>query len=116
MERRHKNINNEIMMEKRVLNKLSHPNIVTMYGTFQDESSLYYHMEFLGGGELWGLTREKDEKSGLFSMVGVHWSLLPFYMAGTATYLHLLMLYLWSFNTQTSVFSSPLSYFHSSFS
>jgi serine/threonine protein kinase len=83
MERRHKNINNEIMMEKRVLNKLSHPNIVTMYGTFQDESSLYYHMEFLGGGELWGLTREKDEKSGLFSMVGVHWSLLSFYMAGT---------------------------------
>jgi serine/threonine protein kinase len=70
-------------MEKRVLNKLSHPNIVTMYGTFQDDSSLYYHMEFLGGGELWGLTREKDEKSGLFSMVGVHLSSLPFYMAGS---------------------------------
>ena len=103
------------MMEKRVLNKLSHPNIVTMYGTFQDESSLYYHMEFLGGGELWGLTREKDEKSGLFSMVGVHWSLLPFYMAGTVTYLHLLMLYFCSFNAQTRVFSSSLSSFHSSF-
>ena len=82
MERRHKNINNEIMMEKRVLNKLSHPNIVIMYGTFQDEGSLYYHMEFLAGGELWGLTREKDDKSGLYSMVGVHWSLTRFYMAG----------------------------------
>ena len=70
-------------MEKRVLNKLSHPNIVTMYGTFQDEGSLYYQMEFLEGGELWGYTREKDEKSGLFSMVGVHWSLMKFYIAGT---------------------------------
>ena len=83
MERRHKNINNEILMEKRVLNKLSHPNIVTMYGTFQDEGSLYYQMEFLEGGELWGYTREKEEKSGLFSMVGVHWSLMKFYIAGT---------------------------------
>ena len=82
MERRHKNINNEIMMEKRVLNKLSHPNIVIMYGTFQDDASLYYFMEFLAGGELWGLTREKDGNSGLNSMVGVHWSLMRFYMAG----------------------------------
>ena len=82
MERRHKNINNEIMMEKRVLNKLSHPNIVIMYGTFQDDGSLYYFMEFLAGGELWSLTREKDEKSGLNSMVGVHWSLIRFYIAG----------------------------------
>ena len=78
MERRHKNINNEIMMEKRVLNKLNHPNIVVMFGTFQDEGSLYYHMEFCAGGELWGLTREKDGKSGLYSMVGIHLSLLQF--------------------------------------
>jgi serine/threonine protein kinase len=82
MERRHKNINNEIMMEKRVLNKLNHPNIVVMFGTFQDEGSLYYHMEFCAGGELWGLTREKDSKSGLYSMVGIHLSLLQFYVAG----------------------------------
>ena len=82
MERRHKNINNEIMMEKRVLNKLNHPNIVVMFGTFQDEGSLYYHMEFCAGGELWGLTREKDGKSGLYSMVGIHLSLLQFYVAG----------------------------------
>ena len=87
MERRHKNINNEIMMEKRVLNKLNHPNIVLMYGTFQDDSSLYYHMEFLEGGELWQLTREKDSKSGLYSMVGVHWSLTRFYIAGEIIYL-----------------------------
>lgn len=65
-----------------MLNKLNHPNIVVMFGTFQDEGSLYYHMEFCAGGELWGLTREKDGKSGLYSMVGIHLSLLQFYVAG----------------------------------
>ena len=33
--RRHPNINNEILMEKRALNQLVHPNIVRLHHTFQ---------------------------------------------------------------------------------
>ncbi len=35
MKIRHPNIVNEIQMEKKVLNQLTHPNIVTLYHTFQ---------------------------------------------------------------------------------
>ena len=48
--RRHKNIHNEILMEKRALSKLDHPNIVTLYATFKDYGSLYYQMEYLEKG------------------------------------------------------------------
>jgi tetratricopeptide (TPR) repeat protein len=51
--KRHPNIHNEILMEKRVLNKLEHPGIVSLYGTFQDAGTLYYLMEYLGGSDLW---------------------------------------------------------------
>ena len=38
MKRRHGNINNEILMEKRVLNKLDHVNVVKMFTTFHNFS------------------------------------------------------------------------------
>ncbi len=51
---RHKNINNEIMMEKQALLQLrGHPNIVTLYHTFSDENSLFFLLEMVTGGELW---------------------------------------------------------------
>jgi serine/threonine protein kinase len=54
MSRRHPNIHNEILMEKRVLHKLGeHPGIVSLYSTFQDAGTLYYLMEYLGGNDLW---------------------------------------------------------------
>jgi serine/threonine protein kinase len=54
MSRRHPNIHNEILMEKRVLHKLGeHPGIVSLYSTFQDAGTLYYMMEYLGGNDLW---------------------------------------------------------------
>jgi serine/threonine protein kinase len=51
---RHKNMSNEIMMEKLALLKLKgHRNIVTLHHTWSDESALYYLYELVDGGELW---------------------------------------------------------------
>ncbi|KAL7680483.1 putative protein kinase domain, calcineurin-like phosphoesterase domain, ApaH type, PDPK1 family [Plasmopara halstedii] len=49
---RHQNIFNEINMEKDVLNRLRHPNIVRLYHTFQDDNNLYFLLDLLSGGEL----------------------------------------------------------------
>ena len=75
MKRRHGNINNEILMEKRILNKLDHVNIVPLYSTFQDYGTLYFQMEFLSGGEVWG--RLFDGRHA----VGCHWSVGRFIVA-----------------------------------
>jgi hypothetical protein len=49
MKKRHPNINNEILMEKRALQRLLlHPGIVTLHSTFQDYGTLYYQMDFIG--------------------------------------------------------------------
>mmetsp|Transcript_2778 Transcript_2778/g.4182 ORF Transcript_2778/g.4182 Transcript_2778/m.4182 type:complete len:928 (+) Transcript_2778:61-2844(+) len=77
MKRRHTNIHNEILIEKRTLNKLDHPNIVTLYSTFQDYGTLYYQMEFLSGGEVW--SHLQDSYSG--SSVGCPLSLARFFIA-----------------------------------
>ena len=85
MKRRHGNINNEILMEKRVLHKLNHPSIVTMYTTFQDYGTLYFQMEFVPGGEVWGKLFE-----GKFN-VGCHWSIGRFIVLqtlGALEYIH----------------------------
>lgn len=84
MKRRHPNINNEILMEKRVLQKLTHPNIVTLFSTFQDFGTLYYQMEFIEGGDLWSSMQDKlvcDKGAGFAAPVGCHWSQLRFYCA-----------------------------------
>jgi serine/threonine protein kinase len=65
MRYRHKNIDNEIMMEREVLHKLKHKNVVKLYHTFQDKTNLYYLMEKLEGGELW----EKVSVSGFLLYV-----------------------------------------------
>ncbi|KAE9333758.1 hypothetical protein PF008_g14299 [Phytophthora fragariae] len=49
---RHQNIFNEVNMEKDVLNRLRHPNIIRLYQTFQDDNNLYFLLELLDGGEL----------------------------------------------------------------
>ena len=81
MQRRHRNINNEIHMEKRVLNKLDHPNIVTLHATFRDYGSLYYQMEYLQGGEVFQMLFEHCKEDGLAHSVGMHFSLVRFIMA-----------------------------------
>jgi 3-phosphoinositide dependent protein kinase-1 len=66
-------------MEKRALNKLSHPNIIVLHTTFQDYGTLYYQMEYLSGGELWSLI--KDDSNDQTNQVGCHWSQIPFLFA-----------------------------------
>jgi len=86
MKRRHPNINNEIMMERQVLYKLQHPNIIPLYCTFQDSSALYYLTEYLGGGELWSAmsVQYTSTVSGdglLRCMIGLAHTLARFYSA-----------------------------------
>jgi serine/threonine protein kinase len=104
MKRRHPNINNEILMEKRVLNKLAHHGIVILYSTFQDYGTLYYQMEYISGGDLWTnlheiiydkaipnssislgdvnfLDTQCVRKGVVGSQIGIHWSLLRYYFA-----------------------------------
>ena len=84
MKRRHPNINNEVMMEKRALNKLTHPHIINLYSTFHDADALYYQMEYLPGGEVWSLLHEKIEDpvtgASISVSTGCHHSLIPFIM------------------------------------
>lgn len=41
-----------VMMEKQVFSRVSHPHIVKLYYTFQDDNYLYMVMELCTGGEL----------------------------------------------------------------
>eukprot|EP01039_Chlorochromonas_danica_P002033 gene2033-2216_t len=75
MKRRHPNIHNEILMEKRALQKLDHPGIITLYGTFQDAGTLYYQMEYIDGHDLWTALHYPIQPQ-LGPQVGLHWSLL----------------------------------------
>mmetsp|Transcript_7306 Transcript_7306/g.10893 ORF Transcript_7306/g.10893 Transcript_7306/m.10893 type:complete len:808 (+) Transcript_7306:100-2523(+) len=77
VERRHPNVHNEILMEKRVLNKLKgHPNIIYLFATFQDADTLYYQMELIQGGELWA--QLEDKKTG--RMIPLAPSISKFYI------------------------------------
>ncbi len=72
-------------MEKRVLAKLRHPLVVTLYQTFQDYSALYFLMELCDGAEMWTLICSGSK------LVGCHESLARFYMAelvDVLSYLH----------------------------
>jgi len=85
LKRRHPNIHNEIQMEKRILVRLSHPLIVTLYSTFQDYNALYFLMELCSGAEMW----TKICHGG--KLVGCHESLSTFYLAElieVMSYLH----------------------------
>ena len=52
-------------MEKKVLNQLSHPNIIKLYHTFQDDQSLYFLMEYHRGGELWSKLMHEEHQIGM---------------------------------------------------
>lgn len=41
-----------VQNERRIMSMMNHPNVVRLYGTFQDRDSVYLMTEFIGGGEL----------------------------------------------------------------
>ena len=45
-ERRHKNVKNELVMEREALVLMDHPNIVHLYHTFKDANALYFLFEY----------------------------------------------------------------------
>ncbi|TMW69754.1 hypothetical protein Poli38472_001910 [Pythium oligandrum] len=51
-----------ILRERMVHIKLHHPFIARLFGTFQDDDCLYLVIEYLPGGELWGLVYSEYEE------------------------------------------------------
>lgn len=74
IKKRHKNVDNEILMEKRALYKLrGHPNIVWLHATFVDYSHLYYCMELCRGGELWARLLVDGERAPVAESLAHSW-------------------------------------------
>lgn len=46
--------------ERRMLERVKHPFLVTLWGTFQDPKNLYMVMDFVEGGELFSLLRKSQ--------------------------------------------------------
>ncbi|MCJ1412994.1 camp-dependent protein kinase catalytic subunit [Ptychographa xylographoides] len=46
--------------ERRMLQRVKHPFLVTLWGTFQDSKNLYMVMDFVEGGELFSLLRKSQ--------------------------------------------------------
>lgn len=76
VQKRHPNVANEISMERRILSRLRHPNVVELYHAFQDCYCLYMLLEYCAGGEVW--QRLQAEGKSLVS-VGVPYTLARFY-------------------------------------
>jgi protein kinase A len=46
--------------ERKMLQKVKHPFLITLWGTFQDNKNLYMVMDFIEGGELFSLLRKSQ--------------------------------------------------------
>lgn len=46
--------------ERKMLQKVKHPFLITLWGTFQDNRNLYMVMDFIEGGELFSLLRKSQ--------------------------------------------------------
>jgi protein kinase A len=52
--------------ERRMLQRVKHPFLITLWGTFQDSKNLYMVMDFIEGGELFSLLRKSQVRPRLF--------------------------------------------------
>jgi serine/threonine protein kinase len=48
------------MMEKQILAKISHPFLVKLKMSFQDEKKLYFVLEYCPGGELFTILADRE--------------------------------------------------------
>ena len=57
--------------ERRMLQQVKHPFLITLWGTFQDSKNLYMVMDFVEGGELFSLLRKSQvsDDSGSLSLI-----------------------------------------------
>jgi protein kinase A len=53
--------------ERRMLQKVKHPFLITLWGTFQDSKNLYMVMDFVEGGELFSLLRKSQVLSNVLT-------------------------------------------------
>ena len=51
--------------ERKMLQRVKHPFLITLWGTFQDSKNLYMVMDFVEGGELFSLLRKSQVRDGL---------------------------------------------------
>ena len=49
--------------ERKMLQRVKHPFLITLWGTFQDSKNLYMVMDFIEGGELFSLLRKSQVRS-----------------------------------------------------
>jgi serine/threonine protein kinase len=56
--------------ERRMLNRVRHPFLITLWGTWQDSRNLYMVMDFVEGGELFSLLRKSQVS---FLLCSSHW-------------------------------------------
>ena len=66
--------------ERRMLQRVKHPFLITLWGTFQDTKNLYMVMDFIEGGELFSLLRKSQVRRQLFKglVISGH---IPHYVA-----------------------------------
>ncbi|GAB5030459.1 agc pdk1 protein kinase [Nannochloropsis oceanica] len=76
VKKRHPNVANEISMERRILSRLRHPNVIELYHAFQDYTCLYLLLEYCPGGEVW---QRLQADGGGEASVGVPGSFARFY-------------------------------------
>ena len=59
--------------ERKMLAKVKHPFLITLWGTFNDPKNLYMVMDFVEGGELFSLLRKSQVRRGLMQSLAESW-------------------------------------------
>ena len=57
--------------ERKMLQKVKHPFLITLWGTFQDSKNLYMVMDFIEGGELFSLLRKSQVSTGISDTLAI---------------------------------------------